>query len=61
MGKRFTFADAKERIKELEAQVNVDLTDNIVTEKELRTLKVYKIGFFISVGIVILLVVSLFV
>ena len=55
--KRFTFAMAKEKIKELEAQLealNVDLSDNIVTEKELKVLKLYKAGFFILLGISLL-------
>lgn len=57
--KRFTFADAKLKIKELEAQLNVDLSDNIVTEEELSTLKVYKVGFFISLAAAILAIACL--
>ena len=42
--KRFTFADAKEKIKHLEDQLEkaiqiVDASDNIFTEKELRKIK----------------------
>ena len=51
MAKRFTFADAKMKIKELEeklASVNVALDDNVVTNKELKWLKIYKGWFFIS-------------
>ena len=51
MAKRFTFADAKQKIKELEeklATVNVALDDNVVTNKELKWLKIYKAWFFIS-------------
>ena len=47
--KRFTFAMAKEKIKDLEAQIealNVDLSDNVVTKEELKVLKLYKAGFF---------------
>ena len=50
--KRFTFADAKMKIKELEdklAAVNVALDDNVVTHNELKWLKIYKGWFFISV------------
>jgi len=52
--KRFTFAMAKEKIKELEAQIealNVDLSDNMVTSEELKVLKLYKAGFFILLGL----------
>ena len=38
MAKRFTFADAKEKIKDLEGQL-VDLTDNVVSSKELTQLR----------------------
>lgn len=47
--KRFTFAMAKEEIKELKKEIeklNVDLSDNIVTQEELKVLRLYKIGFF---------------
>ena len=50
--KRFTFADAKQKIKDLEeklAAVNVALDDNVVTHNELKWLKIYKGWFFISV------------
>ena len=43
--KRFTFADAKEKIKELESKIellNVDLSDNVVTSQELVILRKYK-------------------
>ena len=49
--KRFTFADAKEKIKELESKIeslNVDLSDNVVTSQELITLRKYKIWLVIS-------------
>ena len=52
--KRFTFADAKEKIKDLEeklAAVNVALDDNVVTHNELKWLKIYKAWFFISLAI----------
>ena len=44
--KRFTFADAKEEIKNLKKQLqeaNVKLDDNVVTQGELKWLKFYKI------------------
>ena len=56
--KRFTFADAKMKIKELEDKLetlNVDLSDNIVTEKELKVLKVYKYVTFVLAGLLLLL------
>ena len=56
--KRFTFADAKMKIKELEEKLeslNVDLSDNIVTEKELKVLKVYKYVTFVLAGLLLLL------
>ena len=48
MAKRFTFAMAKEEIKDLKAQLeaaNVKLDDNVVTQAELKWLRVYKLGF----------------
>ena len=54
--KRFTFADAKEKIKDLEATIeklNVDLSDNVVTMEELKFLKIYKKGFFALLGLVV--------
>ena len=47
--KRFTFAMAKEEIKDLKEQLaaaNVKLNDNVVTKEELKWLKLYKFGFF---------------
>lgn len=44
--KRFTFADAKKRIKELEEQVealNVDTSDNVYTTEENNVIKIYKV------------------
>ena len=43
--KRFTFAMAKEEIKDLKDQLaaaNVKLDDNVVTKEELKWLKLYK-------------------
>ena len=57
---RFTFADAKEKIKQLEealASANVKLDDNVVTEKELKWLKIYKGWFFVSIVIIILAII----
>ena len=56
--KRFTFADAKTKIKELEDKLetlNVDLSDNVVTHQELKVLKVYKYVTFVLAGLLILL------
>lgn len=44
--KRFTFADAKQRIKELEEQIealNVDTSDNVYTTEENNVIKMYKL------------------
>ena len=44
--KRFTFADAKARIKELEEQIealNVDTSDNVYTTEENNVIKMYKV------------------
>lgn len=44
--KRFTFADAKQRIKELEEQIealNVDTSDNVYTTEENNVIKLYKL------------------
>ena len=56
--KRFTFADAKAKIKELEDKLetlNVDLSDNIVTEAELKVLKIYKYVTFVLAGFILLI------
>ena len=56
--KRFTFALAKEKIKELEAKIeslNVDLSDNVVTADELKVLKLYKTAFFVLLGSILLI------
>ncbi len=48
--KRFTFADAKEKIKELEAALEdatVKFDDNVFTAEEVKTLKTYQVGFWI--------------
>jgi len=44
--KRFTFADAKQRIKDLEEQIealNVDTSDNVYTTEENNVIKLYKL------------------
>ena len=54
--KRFTFAMAKEEIKELKdklAAANVALDDNVVTAKELKWLKLYKFGFWAGLAYLI--------
>ena len=56
--KRFTFSDAKAKIKELEDKLetlNVDLSDNIVTEAELKVLKIYKYVTFVLAGFILLI------
>ncbi len=62
--KRFTFADAKEKIKELESKIesfNVDLSDNVVTNDELNLLRKYKFALVVSLLINLAALVSLFV
>ena len=57
MGKRFTFADAKEKIKELEVLVEDAklVQDNNVYDKgEQKFIKIYQYGFWILLGINIL-------
>ena len=54
--KRFTFADAKEEIKDLKDQLAaayVALDDNVVTAKELKWLKLYKFGFWAGLAYLI--------
>ena len=46
MAKRFTFADAKKRINELEDEKKL-FNDNIFTTEEVKRLKVYRTGFWI--------------
>ena len=46
MAKRFTFADAKQKIKELEEEKKL-FNDNIFTTEEVKRLKVYRTGFWI--------------
>ena len=46
MGKRFTFADAKAKIKELEDKIeslNLDTGDNIYSSSENKIIKLYKV------------------
>ena len=55
--KRFTFADAKEEIKQLKDQLaaaNVALDDNVVTKEELKWLKLYRFGFWAGLAYLIL-------
>ena len=49
--KRFTFADAKTRIKELEEQLeafNLNTDDNVYTSEENNVIKVYKVWAIIG-------------
>ena len=48
--KRFTFADAKERIKELEASLEdalLNQDDNIYDKGEQKWIKFYQYGFYV--------------
>ena len=65
MGKRFTFADAKLRIKELEEQVeafNLNTDDHIYTTEENNVIKLLKIWAWLGpiLGIITGLVIALF-
>jgi hypothetical protein len=64
MGKRFTFADAKLRIKELEEQVeafNLNTDDHIYTTEENNVIKFLKIWAWLGpiLGIITGLVIGL--
>ena len=66
--KRFTFADAKERIKELETalenktlevkklveDISLDDSDNVYNSRENIIIQIYKFGFYILLGLNIL-------
>ena len=55
--KRFTFADAKEKIKELEAALEdakLVQNDNVYDSGEQKFIKFYQVGFFILLGLNIL-------
>ena len=68
MAKKFTFADAKLKIKELEEALNektlevkelvddisLDDSDNVYNARENKIIQVYKIGFWILLGLNIL-------
>ena len=61
--KRFTFADAKQEIKELKEEINsykVKFDDNVFTNEEVKTLKVYRTGFWICGLLNIVLLIALF-
>ena len=63
MAKRFTFADAKAKIKDLEGKLEyltVEFNDNVFTKEEVKTLKVYRTGFWILSAINIALLIALF-
>ena len=67
--KRFTFADAKERIKELEtalldeqkkiADLVLDTEDNVFTKKELKKIRLLEGWLWVSVPLIIFLVIKL--
>lgn len=66
--KRFTFADAKQRIKELEDaleeralevkglvdDITLDDSDNVYNKRENTIIQIYKFGFWILLGLNIL-------
>jgi hypothetical protein len=68
MAKRFTFADAKLKIKELEEALNektlevkelvddvsLDDSDNVYNSRENKIIQIYKFGFWILLGLNIL-------
>lgn len=68
MAKKFTFADAKLKIKELEEALNektlevkelvddisLDDSDNVYNSRENKIIQVYKVGFWILLGLNIL-------
>ena len=59
--KRFTFADAKQKIKELEAALEdakLVQNDNVYDSGEQKWIKIYQIGFFISVALNIALLIG---
>ena len=59
--KRFTFADAKEKIKQLEAALEdatLNQDDNIYDKGEQKWIKFYQIGFIVSVLLNIVLIFS---
>ena len=61
--KRFTFADAKEEIKQLKEELSsykVKFDDNVFTQEEVKTLKVYRTGFWICGLLSIVLLIALF-
>ena len=63
MAKRFTFADAKQKIKDLEEKLEgltVEFNDNVFTAEEVKTLKVYRTGFWILAALNAILLIALF-
>ena len=57
--KRFTFADAKEKIKELEAALEdakLVQNDNVYDAGEQKFIKIYQYGFFASLILNIILI-----
>ena len=63
MAKRFTFADAKTKIKDLEEKLEfltVEFNDNVFTAEEVKTLKVYRTGFWILAVLNAVLLFSVF-
>ena len=68
MAKKFTFADAKLKIKELEEALNektlevkelvddvsLDDSDNVYNSRENKIIQIYKFGFWILLGLNIL-------
>ena len=57
MAKKFTFADAKEKIKELEATLEdakLNQDDNVYDAGEQKFIKIYQYGFYILLALNIL-------
>ncbi len=66
MSKRFTFADAKEKIKDLESKLEgalqdakLNQDDNIYDSGEQKFIKFYQVGFYILLAVNILLFIAL--
>lgn len=66
MSKRFTFADAKEKIKDLESKLEgalqdakLNQDDNIYDKGEQKFIKFYQVGFYILLAVNILLFIAL--
>lgn len=66
MSKRFTFADAKEKIKDLESKLEgalqdakLNQDDNIYDSGEQKFIKFYQVGFYVLLAVNLLLFIAL--